>query len=454
MYAVLKSFLSSRSGNFALMTALLSVPVLAGVAMTVEYSNLSDNQSRLQNAVDAAALYVGKYSLEHDELPSKRDVRTFVIKNFDGKVSSVQIKGRGKNSDEYSVYATSKAPQFFFGGVAPGVYNQSAEAMVPKNRAANLDVALVLDTTGSMSVDGKMDALKVTAKQFIDDVADTSTTNASVRFAIVPFDHHINVGMSNRNASWVDAPADQTRTVNKCRTTYTGGTRQCTPTTYFVDGVQRSGESCKTVGGTPTTTCSDVTVTDRWHGCVGSRATPYTFRDTAPNSRFPGLLNVRCSNAITALSTNYSDLKSEIGSLNANRDTYAAVGVMWGMRVLSPERPFSDSKNSDNPSRVMIVMADGDNTRSHQLASGDPANWSSDGVAGDANTRTACTEAKDNGVTVYTIAFGTTISTRGQSVLKDCASTPDDYFLAKDAAGLKKAFDAIVAELTRLRLTG
>ena len=450
-----KSFWQSRSGNFAMMTALLSVPVLAGVAMTVEYSNLSDNQSRLQNAVDAAALYVGKYTFENGELPSRRDVRAFVIKNFEGNVSSVQIKGQGKKSDEYSVYATSKAPQFFFGNLAPDMYNQDAEAMVPKNRAANLEVALVLDTTGSMSVDGKMDALKTTAKQFLDDVSAMSTKSAAARFAIVPFDHHINVGLANRHALWLDAPADRTRTENQCKTTYTGGTRECTPTTWYDDGVQKSGESCKRVGGTPTTTCSDVTVTDKWRGCVGSRAAPYTFRDTAPNSRFPGLLNTRCSNTITPLTSKYNKLKSEIDSLKANRDTYAAVGVMWGLRVLSPEAPFTESNDADNPSRVMIVMADGDNTRSNNLAdSNDPNNRSSDGVAGDQNTQAACEEAKNNGVAVYTIAFGTTISARGQAVLKNCATSPDGYFLAKDAAGLKDAFDAIVAELTRMRLTG
>ncbi|MEO1703555.1 MAG: pilus assembly protein TadG-related protein [Pseudomonadota bacterium] len=393
--------MSSRSGNFALMTALLSVPVLAGVAMTVEYSNLSDNRSRLQNAVDAAALYVGKYSLEHDELPSKRDVRTFVIKNFDGKVSSVQIKGRGKNSDEYSVYATSKAPQFFFGGVAPGVYNQSAEAMVPKAGFSSMAVALVLDTTGSMQTHGKIASLRNEASKFIDDMREASA-RSDVRIGIVPFDYHVNVGTSNRYEPWVDAGP--------------------------------SGSN--------------------WNGCVGSRPSPYTFRDTAPNVRFEGMLNFTCSNPITPLTDDWVELKKEIKSLKAKGATYAAVGVMWGLRVLSEEEPFNEVKALDSPVRIMVVMADGDNTRSHDLANNSAGNWSRDGVAGDANTKAACNEAKAKGVTVYTIAFGKTISTRGQDVLRNCASEGANYFLAKDAAGLKDAFENIAEELTRLRLTG
>ncbi|MEO0544657.1 MAG: pilus assembly protein [Pseudomonadota bacterium] len=454
MRNTVKKFLGAKSGNFAVMTAMLAFPLMAGVAMMVEYTNLSDNHSRLQHAVDAAALYVGKYNLEHDKLPSTDDVQSFVVKNFEGDVSSVQILGQSKDSEEYSVVATSKAPQYFFSGLAPNVYNQSAEAMVPKGRATNLDVALVLDTTASMSVDGKLKALKTTAKDFLDDLTAVSNSNGEIRVGIVPFDHHVNVGTSNRNASWVDAPADRTRTVNQCRSKNVGGRRECSTTTYVRDGVKKTGRRCRWVGGTWTRTCSPKKVTDKWRGCVGSRSAPYTYRDTAPNARFPGLLNVRCSSEITPLTEKLSSLKSKINKLRANRDTYAAVGVMWGLRILSPEQPYTESKNADNPSRVMVLMADGDNTRSNQLAKNDPRNNGRDGVAGDKSTKAACDEAKNKGIAIYTIAFGKTISSRGQEVLKYCATTADGYFLAKDAKGLKDAFDEILAELTKLRLTG
>ncbi|MEN0000996.1 MAG: pilus assembly protein [Pseudomonadota bacterium] len=403
MNSTIKNFRKSRKGNFAVMTALLSIPVLGGVVMAVEYSNLSDNQSRLQHAVDAAALYVGKYTLEHGELPSAPNVRAFVRDNFDGDISSVRITGRGAKSSNYSVVATSKAPQYFFGNVAPGAYNQTAEAMVPKAGLSSMAVALVLDTTGSMGNDGKITAMRQRAVEFIDDMAEAATNTEEIKVGIVPFDHHVNVGMSNRNASWMDVAADGSKV---------------------------------------------------WNGCVGSRSAPYTYRDTAPNARFTGLMGVSCSNAITPLTDDWDSLKTDINALQARGWTYAAPGVMWGLRVLSPAKPFDEGADLDKPARIMVVMADGDNTRSHSLASNNAANLSYDGVEGDVNTLAACDAAKAEGVTVYTIAFGTTISARGQSVLRDCASEAANYFTAENSAGLKKAFDQIASELTRLRLTG
>ncbi|MEO1749825.1 MAG: TadE/TadG family type IV pilus assembly protein [Pseudomonadota bacterium] len=287
MRKLIKNFICRRSGNFAIMTALLAIPLLGGVALTVEYANLSDNQARLQNAVDAAALYVGKYSLEHQELPANRDVRSFVIKNFDGHIASVQIKGHGKDKQEYSVLATSKAPQYFFGRMMPGAYDQVAQAIVPRAGLSSMAVALVLDTTGSMRADGKIASLRKEAVKFIDDMA-AASADAEIKVGIVPFDHHVNVGTANRHKGWVDVANN---------------------------------------GGA-------------WHGCVGSRPAPYTFRDTAPNSRFEGLLNVSCSNPITPLTSDWGSLKSEIESLSAKGATYAAVGVMWGLRVLSDDEPF------------------------------------------------------------------------------------------------------------------
>ncbi|MEM1376796.1 MAG: TadE/TadG family type IV pilus assembly protein [Pseudomonadota bacterium] len=453
MKRLFAEFASSTRGNFAMMMVLASVPVLGGVGMMVEYSNLSNNQSRLQNAVDAAALYMGKYNLENGQLPTKKDVKGFLKKNFEGNIASVAIKGKGAKSDDLILQATSRAPDFFFGNIMPAVFDQSAEASVPKSDVGSVDVALVLDTTFSMSGDNKLVDLQTTAKQFIDDLSGYSQTPGDIKIGIVPFDQHINVGMANRNASWMDVPPDQTRTVTTNQTTTTGGTQTCTTVPTMDDGVPGTRQSCTTTGGTTTTTPVTSTVTDSWHGCVGSRFAPYTFRDTAPNTRFRGLLNVWCSNEITPLNSDWAALKTEIDSLVANRDTYAAVGVMWGLRVLSPAVPFTEAAASKNPQKVMIVMADGDNTRSNSLASNDVGNWSTDGIEGDKNTKLACDAAKMDDVVIYSIAFGNSISTRGQDVLQDCASPSGGYYRAKSAADLKKAFDNILASIVRLRLT-
>ena len=62
----------------------------------------------------------------------------------------------------------------------------------------------------------------------------------------------------------------------------------------------------------------------------------------------------------------------------------------------------------------------------------------------------SCTQAKDNGVVIYGIAFEA--PPQGQAVISGCASSPAHYF---DAQGLsiQTAFRAIASNISQLRLT-
>ena len=61
-------------------------------------------------------------------------------------------------------------------------------------------VALVLDTTGSMNDDGKIDALKTATKNLLTQLQAAATTNGDVYVSIIPFSKDVNVGKSNYNA--------------------------------------------------------------------------------------------------------------------------------------------------------------------------------------------------------------------------------------------------------------
>lgn len=68
----------------------------------------------------------------------------------------------------------------------------------------------------------------------------------------------------------------------------------------------------------------------------------------------------------------------------------------------------------------------------------------------DLRTKQICDTAKDAGIVVFTIGFEA--PSRGQSVLKDCASSPAHYY---DVNGLEiaDAFKAIASSIRKLRLT-
>ena len=65
-------------------------------------------------------------------------------------------------------------------------------------------VALVLDVTGSMADDGKMDAMKPAAKALVDQLSALATTNGDIYISLVPFSKDVMMGSSFKNATWID----------------------------------------------------------------------------------------------------------------------------------------------------------------------------------------------------------------------------------------------------------
>jgi hypothetical protein len=63
-----------------------------------------------------------------------------------------------------------------------------------------------------------------------------------------------------------------------------------------------------------------------------------------------------------------------------------------------------------------------------------------------------CTTIKQNGIIIYTILFNNSNSAT-QTLFRNCASTPTDYFLSPTNADLQKAFNQIGQDLSTLRLS-
>ena len=67
-----------------------------------------------------------------------------------------------------------------------------------------LNLALVLDNTGSMAQNQKMTNLKAAAHNLLTTLKNAAKQPGDVKVAIVPFATDVNVGTSNDNASWID----------------------------------------------------------------------------------------------------------------------------------------------------------------------------------------------------------------------------------------------------------
>jgi hypothetical protein len=62
-----------------------------------------------------------------------------------------------------------------------------------------------------------------------------------------------------------------------------------------------------------------------------------------------------------------------------------------------------------------------------------------------------CTNAKNQGITIYTVAFGA--AEDGEAMLRDCATSTAHAYVADSAGDLVTAFAAIAAKLSTVYLS-
>lgn len=404
---MLNNFWSDKRGNFAAMFTIAAFPMLAGIGMAMEYSNITAQRAKLQNSVDAAILFAGRYLEENDSLPSQNDIDGFVESNFSGPFT---IANFSQSGDKLLLSVDAEIPAFFFGNVYPEVFDQRVSASIPYGGKSYLEIAMVLDTTGSMKGD-KIATLKTVANKFVDELAAVRDAKNEIKIGLVPFSKYVNIGDDNKFEYWVEAHSDPAN----------------------------------------------------WDGCVGSRAEPDTLADgityetvggVTTAIQFPVVDYSSCPSPIAELTESTSDLKGGIGAMVAKGSTYVGEGVIWGLRVLSDKVPFTEGKSLGSLAanvrheKIMLVLTDGDNVSGPSF----PLH-NAGGAVGNAYTERACKDARDAGVTVYSIVFGTNVSNTGKTVMTDCAGNTDRYFEAANAIALQAVFDEILAKLVALRLS-
>ena len=454
----MKSFLKDTSGNIALNIALLGIPVILSGGVAIDYSQFARKQSTLQNVTDSAALAVALDLQSKSQAEIKAKVDSYFKANLSAEqyleVKNIDVE-IPTSKEKVTVTAIGKHPTSLMqvAGIKNLTYEPKSVVNAP---TGNAEIMMVLDTTGSMSVDGKIDALKVSASGFVEELLEANDIRERVKIGITPFARYVNVGLDNRNAPWIDVPADytDTATVDVRDVISQSG---CADETYQdQEGVTRTRNVCANIEYGPT--YQEERTTDyTWNGCVGSRHYPFNLRDRNYNQKVPGLLNVGCPNRITQLTTDENKLKSEISALNANGVTYIPTGLTWGWRALSSGDPFDDGvtyQEAANKSiqKVIVLMSDGENQSSINFDQRELHNGTNL-VQANQYMIEVCDNIKAEDIQVYTIGFGNSIPPATLDLLKECSTDGSNYYDAKDGAALTKAFSDITNKLSNLYLS-
>ncbi len=150
-----------------------------------------------------------------------------------------------------------------------------------------------------------------------------------------------------------------------------------------------------------------------------------------------------------ALSASCPALRDAVTIYTPRGATNGAEGLERAESLLASARP--------NVVRAVVYMTDGlNNTYRNRNYCYDPADVAgclegSGSPVADVPARDACDRIKARGVLVYGIAFSSTA--QNAQIVRDCASGPDYYFYAPDAASLQTAFREIVTRIKKIRIT-
>lgn len=235
--------------------------------------------------------------------------------------------------------------------------------------------------------------------------------------------------------------------------------------------------------GTPPWTPADWAAWDGW----GRTLSPTKYVDRTavlmPGGQFVSGPNRGCPQPLTPLTSNASTVESAIKNMQLvdAGGTIVSEGAAWGWRVLSPAAPFMQTSKAPNTKRIMVIMSDGENQFSRNPREprvpggqdyrnsptvsdynaygylrgsrfGDDTTFDSAQAEVDRRTLEICTNAKDDGIEVYTVLFKSTDG-RAVDTLKSCATSPNyHFFLASSSDQLNATFENIAASIGRYRL--
>jgi Flp pilus assembly protein TadG len=538
---LLKRFWRSTAGNFSMMMVVGMPAILGAAGLAIDVANLLTARTNLQNALDSAVLAASRLM---DGSQSRQEA-------FDGFFAANIHNRNGLENAEADLSveegvnyiktsATAHADvklhfAFLFGKSARVAAQASAY-----ESTANLEVALVLDNTGSMG-DTNMKALREAATDLIEtlEVEQEEKPDREIRAALVPFVTAVNIKTAGENyMSWIDTRTNLSENdpglngrnfepdkengkrvghwllFNKLKainpdvewkgcvearlarfnadgTPSLGDTpnlddtppNPSKPETLFVPyfAPDEPGEARAAINSSNelnNTYLDDVvpagTNTDagRQKSILkySTKGIDNVIDETAPLTSGP---NYACATPIAPLTKDLKALKTEIGKMVYwyGSGTNVSEGLAWGLRVLSPGKPYTQGNPFDakETTKVVVVFTDGENNvfgaAKATINKSDYGSYSfvDTGRMGTTDrskaldnvnkmTLGACDLLKDKDVRIFTVVLGAD-SKKNRDLYSACATSKTDYYPTKNPAELKAAFKQISYSISQLSVT-
>lgn len=516
IFQLVSKWFRQTTGGIAVYMALM-IPVLTGaIGMAIDVSQSYLMQERLSRALDAAALAVAGSSNLETESDMKARIDKFMEANYPaGKIGSPYDIQLVINGNSITVSAAAKYDTTFLRFLGFDTIDTYAKTTVQR-QVQGIEVALVLDNTGSMSYKPSgssitnIEALKNSSRDFVNIMFSKANKPTDVRIGLVPYANSVRIGLYGLGL--VPDPF----TGNSTGVSYNDGDSFITLPSGETIASFYAGNSGTTSGGSFNSNNSSINNSSKgkWYGCVIEHKTGgwniksstndphpndvsddyegpwetyrygylqsstsscslfycsdnnYKSNGTCTNSNkkvcyfVDSVSNKSCPYAnMIPLSSDQTNLLNGIKTMQAGGNTQGNTGMIWGLRVISPEAPFTEGSvwGSENWKKAIIMMTDGDNTWDNNYSeywlTGRNTGISANTL--DSRFTEVCELLRDKDVLVYTVVFKsqTDTSQATKNLYKNCATKEDMYFYAPTQSDLQVVFQQIAHELSNLHIT-
>lgn len=375
----LKTRLASEDGALLPLALMMFVFMMCVTGLAIDFVREEEMRTKIQNTLDRAVLAATSLSQDLDPVEVVSD---YLNKAGLGAVAVNTVVQQGTNMEWRQVTATTDDSINTMFGKLVGINTLGVSGnSQAREEIGNVEISLVLDISGSMDQNiyhptdsryngvypTRMDKLRSAATTFVgkmfDSVQGPDVPAGRLSISVVPYNQQVSLGSTT--AAGFTLSSDHTQ--NTCADVEMLSTSSLaiSPSTtlqrtMYGDSFNYSGQLALT--GTP------------WS------VSPDTYVENCPEYSYASVL---------AWANDKTKINTRINGLSAAGDTGIDIGARWGLALLDPStqpalttligkgsvdsvlsgRPFNyastASTQEDSAMKVMVLMTDGQNTRSY-----------------------------------------------------------------------------------------
>ena len=228
-------FSKDERGAVAVIFGMALLPVMGLTGAAVDYSRASQLRSKMAAASDAAVLAGVKTKGSLGDKQKSANAAFAANLGTDPNLTGVagSLTALPGNSYRYEVSADYS---YAIIGIMPGMPGSTKLSVYSEANAGDgsVEVALVLDNTGSMKSD--MGALRKAGESFTNILFDYAANGADLKMSVVPYVAAVNPGRLNLGMSSVDTRGDSQWQARNLRWRWIGFLPDCTNDPFWKPG--------------------------------------------------------------------------------------------------------------------------------------------------------------------------------------------------------------------------